>query len=147
MGPVGIRSLLLGDDEIELSLRIKKMSLRERIIYDPYPFREIQDDIMRYLDGERRVFDYEVDLNGQSPFTKDILRVVRGIPYGRRTTYKWIATLLKTSPRAVGLAVSKNPVPIIIPCHRVIREDGGLGGYSLGIGIKRRLLYLEGFDD
>jgi len=66
------------------------------------------------------------------------------IPPGRTTTYGALAGLLGVSPRLVGRALALNPDPIIYPCHRVVRSDGGLGGYSLGAAFKRRLLEVEG---
>jgi methylated-DNA-[protein]-cysteine S-methyltransferase len=69
------------------------------------------------------------------------------IPYGEVRSYRWIADRLKVGPaaRAVGNACGKNPLPIVVPCHRVVRHDGSLGGYTGGMEIKRKLLTIEGF--
>ncbi|MEM2875142.1 MAG: MGMT family protein [Candidatus Hadarchaeales archaeon] len=81
-------------------------------------------------------------------FTGEVLKLVSRVPRGRITTYGEIARALgrPKAARAVGLALSKNPFPGRIPCHRVIRRDGGLGGYSLGIKLKERMLREEGIE-
>ncbi len=79
-----------------------------------------------------------------SNFTRKVLEKVREIPYGKTISYKDLAEKLNTKGyRAVGLALKKNPIPIIIPCHRVVSKKG-LGGYNSGIEIKKELLKLEG---
>ncbi|MEM0362812.1 MAG: methylated-DNA--[protein]-cysteine S-methyltransferase [Sulfolobaceae archaeon] len=82
------------------------------------------------------------------PFRLSVFKEVMKIPWGKVKTYKQIAEALNTSPRAIGMALSKNPILLIIPCHRVISEKG-LGGYSRGVELKKKLLELEGirFDD
>ena len=78
-------------------------------------------------------------------FEKQVWSVLREISCGETRTYKWVAEKLgnPSATRAVGRALSKNPIPIIVPCHRVIESDGSLGGYSSGTDIKRRLLEIE----
>ena len=87
----------------------------------------------------------KLDLNSLTPFQKKVLGVVKTIPYGEVRTYKWVAERMgkPKAVRAVGQALERNPYPEIIPCHRVIRSDGKLGGYSKGIQKKRRLLKEE----
>jgi O-6-methylguanine DNA methyltransferase len=70
------------------------------------------------------------------------------IPFGQTRSYAWLAKQVegKNKARAVGAACGSNPIPILIPCHRVIREDGGLGGYGGGLGIKKKLLKMEGLN-
>lgn len=114
------------------------------------PFRKIQLLLDRYLKGQKVEFDVDIDISGESPFTQKVLLELRKISYGHLQSYLLIGKSLgyPMAARAVGQAVKRNPIPIIIPCHRVIREDGSLGGFSLGIEIKKRLLVLEGvFDD
>ncbi|AOL16729.1 cysteine methyltransferase [Sulfolobus sp. A20] len=77
------------------------------------------------------------------PFRLSVYKEVMKIPWGKVETYKQIADRLNTSPRAIGMALSKNPILLIIPCHRVISEKG-LGGYSRGVKLKKALLELEG---
>ncbi|MDR7483716.1 MAG: type II toxin-antitoxin system prevent-host-death family antitoxin [Armatimonadota bacterium] len=89
-----------------------------------------------------------VDLARVGPFEREVLEVLRRIPSGQVRTYREVARALGQpgAARAVGLACARNPLPLLIPCHRVIRSDGGLGGYSLrgGAALKRRLLRNEG---
>lgn len=103
---------------------------------------ELSEKLERYFGGERVEFDcdFELDL---PEFTIRVLKRVKEIPYGETTTYCKLAEELKTSPRAIGQALKRNPIAIIIPCHRVVAKHG-LGGYSAGIEIKKALLRLEG---
>jgi methylated-DNA-[protein]-cysteine S-methyltransferase len=80
-----------------------------------------------------------------TPFQKGVWEMVKTIPYGQTRTYKWVAEKIGNPEafRAVGQALKKNPLPGIIPCHRVIRSDGKLGGFSKGLKEKARLLKLE----
>jgi len=76
-------------------------------------------------------------------FQRRVWGVVAGIPYGETRSYSWVAEQVKSSPRAVGQALARNPYPLLIPCHRVVGKDGGLGGYTGGADLKRKLLELE----
>jgi len=123
-----------------------------RITFNDYPLyenvqtdtaRSLKSDLERYFKGERIDFrHYDVNLAELSCFVQIVLEEVRKIPYGKVVTYKELADRLKTSPRAIGQALKKNPVPIVIPCHRVVAKNG-LGGFSAGIDIKKELLRLE----
>ena len=108
--------------------------------------RSVKKDLIAYLSGERICFDYPVDFNGLSPFVAKVLRVTRTIPYGKTGSYLWVAEKIggRQFVRAVGQALSKNPLPIIIPCHRVIRSNGNIGGFGGGIFLKKKLLMIEG---
>jgi len=110
------------------------------------PFKRITLQLDRYLKGNRIDFDVEVDISMERAFTRTVLLVVKKIPYGETMSYLQIARTLgyKNAARAVGQAVKRNPIPIVIPCHRVVREDRSIGGFSLGIDMKRKLLALEG---
>jgi methylated-DNA-[protein]-cysteine S-methyltransferase len=109
-------------------------------------FKTIKLLLNRYLKGAKVDCDVDIDISGESQFMQKVLRELQKIPYGKVRSYLWIGKRLghAMGARAVGQAVKRNPIPIIIPCHRVIREDGALGGFSLGIEIKKRLLSLEG---
>jgi methylated-DNA-[protein]-cysteine S-methyltransferase len=109
-------------------------------------FKTIKLLLDRYLKGEKVDFDVDIDISGESQFTQKVLRELQKIPYGKVRSYLWIGKRMghAMAARAVGQAVGRNPIPIIIPCHRVIRKDGSLGGFSLGEEIKKRLLFLEG---
>lgn len=102
--------------------------------------REISD----YLDGKRKVFNIKVKPDG-TDFQKSVWDLMMKIPYGKTKTYKELAMLIgdPNAGRAVGNACNKNPIPIVIPCHRVIGSDGDLTGYAGGLDIKKYLLNLE----
>jgi len=110
----------------------------------PTDFAEAARQIEAYFRGELRSFDLQVQISG-TPFQGAVWRALTGIPYGRTASYREIAARIENprAVRAVGLANSLNPVPLIIPCHRVIGADGRLTGYRGGIEIKRKLLELE----
>ena len=97
-----------------------------------------------YFDGKRKEFSLPLHFEG-TPFQKKVWNVLREIPYGETRSYEWVAKEVgkPRASRAVGNAVGANPLPIVIPCHRVIRKDGGLGGYGYGAAIKKKLLEIE----
>lgn len=102
-----------------------------------------EEEIRRQLEGylsDGKQFDLEIDF--PDSFTGKVMEVMSRIPYGETRTYGEVADELKTSAVAIGQACSRNPVPLIVPCHRVVAADG-LGGYFYGIELKRRLLELE----
>ncbi|MGI6166776.1 MAG: methylated-DNA--[protein]-cysteine S-methyltransferase [Eubacteriales bacterium] len=102
-------------------------------------------EIQEYLAGERQTFDFEYELRG-TLFQVSVWRALAGIPYGQTRTYRQIAETIGNprACRAVGMALSRNSLMIVIPCHRVIGAGGSLVGYAGGIEIKRFLLELEG---
>jgi methylated-DNA-[protein]-cysteine S-methyltransferase len=100
--------------------------------------------LTRYLGGRTRELDLPVDLNLATPFGRRVLRRLMRVGFGELTSYGALAKATGSSPRAVGGAVGSNPVPIVVPCHRVVAADGSLGGYSAGLDRKRMLLELEG---
>ena len=104
-----------------------------------------RQELAEYLAGARSFFTVPVDLSGVPAFERAALEVAARIPYGEVRSYKWIAEQLgqAAAARAVGGAMAGNPVPIIVPCHRVVRSDGGLGGYSFGLVRKETFLNLE----
>jgi len=112
------------------------------------PFAALINDFERYFAGIPVDFTARLDLSAATGFQKKVWSTAAAIPYGRVRTYGWIAGRIgmPRASRAVGTALGRNPLPIIIPCHRVLREDGGLGGFSApqGVALKRKLLRLEG---
>ncbi len=108
--------------------------------------RTAQSQIAAYLAGKRRTIHVPIDLSGGSAFQRRVWQVIRRIPYGRVRSYKWVALRVGGAryARAVGLALGANPVPLVIPCHRVVTSDGLVGGFTGGVRLKRRLLALEG---
>jgi O-6-methylguanine DNA methyltransferase len=101
--------------------------------------------LAEYFDGHRVIFQLPVDLRHCSDFETAVLQATREIPYGEVRPYKWIAERIgrPKAMRAIGNALHKNPVPIVIPCHRVVKSDGSMGGYAFGERWKQRLLQLE----
>ena len=108
--------------------------------------REAQQQLHAYLAGASRTLDFPVDLSSGTPFQRRVWRTALRIPYGRARSYQWIASKVgaNRAARAVGGALGANPVPLIVPCHRVVAHDASLGGFSGGLPVKRRLLDLEG---
>ena len=109
---------------------------------------EALTQIKEYLAGDRTSFDLPIDLRGRTDFQRLVLWAARDVPRGGLATYGEIARIIgrPQAARAVGQALARNPVPIVIPCHRVVAADGSLTGYSGGRGIetKQALLKLEG---
>lgn len=106
--------------------------------------RLIASELREFMRGARREFSFPIRTAGTA-FEEQVWSEVRGIPFGATTTYGAIARRLGLSgaARAVGSANGRNPIPIVIPCHRVVASGGGLGGYGGGLELKRRLLALE----
>jgi len=107
--------------------------------------RDFERQLSDYLEGKRRVFELPLHLEG-SEFQKEVWEAISNIPYGRTASYGEIARLIGKpgASRAVGAASGANPIPIVIPCHRVIGANGSLTGFGGGLALKRRLLALEG---
>ncbi|MEM2892650.1 MAG: methylated-DNA--[protein]-cysteine S-methyltransferase [Candidatus Bathyarchaeia archaeon] len=114
-------------------------------IRDAMKFTKIEGRLEEYFRGNKVIFDIPLDLRG-TEFQRDVWRAIYKIPYGRLSSYGRIAEEIgrPRAVRAVGNAVGANPLPIVIPCHRIIRADGGLGGYGGGIDLKLYLLSIEG---
>lgn len=110
-------------------------------------FHLFKDQILEYLSGTRKNFDHLdlLDLGG-TDFQKSVWKALLEIPYGQTSSYKQIANLIGNpkAVRAVGTACGNNPFLIIIPCHRIVKSDGSLGGFAYGSEIKKKLLKLEG---
>lgn len=104
-----------------------------------------RDELRAYFAGRLRSFSVPCDLGRLPRFTRAVLKITGKIPYGEVRSYRWVAKRLgkPQAARAVGNALARNPVPVVIPCHRVVRGDGSLGGFALGLSWKRRLLDLE----
>ena len=110
----------------------------------PNVLREARIQILEYLQGDRRSFDIELDLIG-TEFQKEVWRATSAIPYGETRSYGEIAHRIgrPRSGRAVGGALHVNPVPLVVPCHRVIGKNGSLVGFGGGLDMKARLIDLE----
>jgi len=119
---------------------------------DPSPSRtaarlaeRARHELLEYFTGRRAFFTVPVDITGLRPFQRKVLALTLTIPFGETRSYSWIARGIghPEAVRAVGTALGHNPLPFIVPCHRVLRSDGGLGGYALGLPAKSGLLGLE----
>ena len=108
--------------------------------------REARAQLTDYLAGTRRSFDLPLDLSRGTSFQRKVWRALRRVSYGRLRSYQWVAVRVggRQYARAVGNAVGANPMPIVIPCHRIVAQDASLGGFSGGLPTKRKLLTLEG---
>ena len=102
--------------------------------------------LRQYFNGWRVIFDEPLDLAEATPFQRRVWLTVREIPYGETRSYAEIARQVGSprAARAVGQAMAANPLPIVVPCHRVVGSDGGLCGFEGGLDLKRRLLEMEG---
>lgn len=116
-----------------------------RIEHSPGAFETEMDLLQRYFQGEETDFNrIELDFSSASPFQKKVWSLTRKIPYGRTSSYKFLAEEMgHRGYRSIGRALRANPWIIIVPCHRVIRTGGGLGGFAAGLKIKQYLLSLE----
>jgi methylated-DNA-[protein]-cysteine S-methyltransferase len=149
--PIGLVEVLASDDGL---VRVNLLG-REPTFYDNnYPIiessitRQAISQILEYLSGQRREFSLKIDWQAGTPFQKQVLARAMQIPYGQIMTYGQLAGEVgkPTASRAIGGVMARNPLPIVIPCHRVLAADGRLTGYSAADGIltKQWLLDLEG---
>jgi methylated-DNA-[protein]-cysteine S-methyltransferase len=116
-----------------------------RAIVDSLPFEALLHRLKIYFDGHPVNFEESLDLTGASHFQRQVWEAIRSIPYGEKRSYSWVAERIGRpgAARAVGQALARNPVPIIVPCHRVVTNEGKLGGFSYGPFMKQYLLQLE----
>jgi methylated-DNA-[protein]-cysteine S-methyltransferase len=108
---------------------------------------EVGAQVIEYFDGHRRHFDVPIDWSTVQGFRLHVLRTLyEQVPFGRTVSYRELAELSgrPTAARTVGAIMGSNPVPLVVPCHRVVASGGGMGGFGPGIEAKRRLLVLEG---
>ncbi len=116
-----------------------------RATWSPSLFDDLVERLTVYFSGHKATFPDELDLSGATPFQREVWETTRLIPYGETRSYLWVAKQIKRpgAVRAVGQALGRNPLPIIVPCHRVVAGDGRLGGFRGGVEVKRHLLWLE----
>ena len=115
------------------------------IVHEHAPAEMIRE-LEEYAAGRRRAFDLPLDWSSIKPFQRAVLQAASTIPFGETRSYGWIAQKIGNpkAARAVGQALGANPIPIVLPCHRVINSNGRLGGYGGGLPMKVMLLKLEG---
>ncbi len=145
--PIG-ELLLAGEEEALAMIGFPKGSMRRepepQWIYNEKPLAEASRQLREYFDGERREFDLPVRLGG-TEFQVSVLEALQEIPYGETRSYGEIARRIgrPKAVRAVGAANGRNPIPIVVPCHRVIGSTGDLTGFGGGLDTKEALLRLE----
>ena len=149
--PIG-ELLLAGDDDALAMIGFPQGSMRREPesdwIQNETPFAEATRQLTEYFAGERHEFDLPLRLNG-TEFQLLVLDELRRIPYGETTSYGDIAERIgrPKAVRAVGAANGRNPIPIVVPCHRVIGSGGALTGFGGGLDTKKALLQLEAEHD
>lgn len=145
----GLLALSFTDSELDFIDWLKSYTQSE-VRRDASQLAEPLRQVREYLAGNRRRFDLPLDLRFMTDFQRRVLTTVADVPAGQVTTYGDLARRIERpkGARAVGQALGSNPMPIVLPCHRVLAADGGLGGYSGrgGTDTKRYLLALEGVD-
>ena len=145
--PIG-ELLLAGDKDALSMIGFPKGAMRRdpepHWIYNEEPFEAVREQLTEYFDGKRKEFDLPLKLDG-TEFQVSVLKALQDIPYGKTTSYGAIAKLIgrPKAMRAVGAANGRNPIPIIVPCHRVIGSSGDLTGFGGGLDTKEALLRLE----
>lgn len=143
----GVVALMFGDAEqaFRLNLQDRHGADARR---DPAKVAPVLQQLSEYFEGSRAEFTLEFDLEALTQFQREVLVALQQVPKGSYVTYRELAQQIgrPKASRAVGQALGRNPLPILIPCHRVIATDGTLGGYSGagGVETKRRLLEFEG---
>jgi O-6-methylguanine DNA methyltransferase len=143
----GVRFLGLPVPTYEAALRhLRRHYPNAALAPDDPHLLEIARQVSAYLEGDLRVLSADLDLRGHTPFELAVWAAAGRIPYGETRTYGWIAAQLGGGPgaaQAVGAALGDNPIPLLIPCHRVLGYDGTLHGFAGGLEMKARLLDLE----
>ena len=117
----------------------------DEAVWSPPFFQDLMERLKAYFDGYETTFPDKLDLSGATSFQREVWRATRLIPHGETRSYAWVAKQIKNPGafRASGQALGKNPLPIIVPCHRVLASNGTLGGFTGGIEMKQYLLRLE----
>ncbi len=116
-----------------------------RATCSPHPFKDLMERLKAYFNGHRITFSDKLDLSQGTYFQREVWEMTRRIPYGETRNYGWVAEQIRNprAVRAVVQALGKNPLPIIVPCHRVVASDGKLGGFGGGMEMKKHLISLE----
>jgi methylated-DNA-[protein]-cysteine S-methyltransferase len=133
-----------GGDEVVLAELAERLS--PRVLHAPGRTDAIRRELDEYFQGARHAFTTPVDWSLVRGFARGVLRATAQVPFGQVTSYRQVAEAAGSprASRAAGNALGSNPIPIVVPCHRVLHTGGGLGGYAGGLERKRKLLELEG---
>lgn len=146
IGPRGVLAIHYGASADERDLRRIVARYGPGVLRAPKRLDEVKRELDEYFAGRRTRFELSVDLSALTPFQRSVLAATRRVPFGRTASYREIAERAgtPTATRATGAALGANPIPIVVPCHRVVASDGTLHGYAGGLERKRLLLRLEG---
>jgi methylated-DNA-[protein]-cysteine S-methyltransferase len=146
--PRGVATIHYGEEPSPSELRRLIRVYGPGIVPDHKRSSALARELDQYFNGKRREFDVEYDLSGLTPFQTRVLNATAKIPFGSVSTYGAIAKRAgnQNASRAAGGALNQNPIPIVVPCHRVVGSTGALVGYAGGLDTKRRLLGIEGAD-
>jgi methylated-DNA-[protein]-cysteine S-methyltransferase len=134
------------DPEPDGGVETLAQAFGRRVLRTPGALDEARRQLDEYFEGRRRLFDLDVDLGlASKPFSRRVLQELARVPYGEVTTYGALAARAghPRAARAVGTVMNRNPIPIVLPCHRVVGASGSLVGYGGGLDRKRTLLHLE----
>ena len=144
--PFGLYAVFLPTPRLEDIESILKRRFSAGLTWDDTSFGSLEQKFKRYFLGEEVRFDELLDLSDLTAFEKRVFSAVSAIPRNEVRSYDWVATSIgePSATRAVGRALSRNRLPIIIPCHRVVHKDGDIGGFAWGAEMKRLLLGIEG---
>lgn len=153
IGPLLVATTAKGVVRIGFHVEAEDLVLAElarrvspRILKAPANVAVVARELDEYFAGRRRKFNLPVDWSLVGPFARKVLRATAAIPFGKVSTYREVARKAgnPAASRAAGNALGSNPIPVVVPCHRVLRTSGGLGGYAGGLEVKETLLRLEG---
>jgi methylated-DNA-[protein]-cysteine S-methyltransferase len=141
-----VRVALPSEDEDEVLQQLADRVSRRVLRASRPSLTRTREQLDEYFDGSRRNFDVALDWQLARGFRRDVLRATAEIPYGETSSYRDVATRAGSpgAVRAAGTALATNPLPIVVPCHRVLRSGGALGSYRGGAAAKAALLELEG---
>jgi methylated-DNA-[protein]-cysteine S-methyltransferase len=141
----GLVRIAYASEDLDSVLQILTTKISPRILQAPRRLDAAARQLDDYFAGRRTTFQLPLDLRLSTGFRRSVLEHLRGIAYGTTESYATVAAATghPTAVRAVGSACATNPLPVVVPCHRVLRSDGSLGGYLGGLAVKRTLLELE----
>ncbi|HEY1355009.1 MAG TPA: methylated-DNA--[protein]-cysteine S-methyltransferase [Solirubrobacterales bacterium] len=144
--PRGLVRVGLPEQEADELLEDLAARVSPRVLEASAPLDEARRELDLYFDGRLTEFELALDWRLSRDFRRRVLRAINRIPYGQTRSYMQVAASAgnERAVRAAGSACGSNPIPIVVPCHRVLRTGGGLGGYGGGLPMKRSLLELEG---
>lgn len=143
--PKGLARVAFAVEDHDRVLEELAVELSPRILYSPEQLGDAAHELDEYFARKRKVFDLDLDLSLSHGFGRLVQSHLPKIGYGKTRSYQEVAELVGNpkAVRAVGAACASNPLPIVLPCHRVVRSDGSLGGYLGGLDVKTALLELE----